>query len=404
MKKSMVWCSAGLALSCVLQTRQGWAQAAPRELKPTTQSVPPEKQSQVKTRADNAAPALELGDIAPDFDLPGTDGKNYSLLDFDQAKILVVVFTCNHCPTAQAYEQRIIDLHQAYLQRGVALVAISPNDAAAVRLDELGYSELGDSLEDMKQRARDRNFQFPYLYDGETQATSKKFGVLATPHVFIFDAERKLRYMGRIDDNDIKPPTSHDARNAIDELLAGKAVSAPSTRVFGCSTKWADKRPQAVQSLAKWDAENAELSVISPADLRMQLTGRSENYRLVNVWATWCVPCVEELDQLVTMHRMYRKRNFELITVSADALDTQDKALKILQASHCSARNWILDAKNQDELFDAVDPEWKGAVPYTLLISPAGEVVHRVHGEIDPLELKRVVVEHLGRTYASRKP
>ncbi|MCC7333655.1 MAG: redoxin domain-containing protein [Pirellulaceae bacterium] len=345
---------------------------------------------------------LTLGAAAPDFDLPGIDGRDYSLSDFDSAKVLVVIFTCNHCPTAQAYEQRIIDLHRDYAKRDVALVAISPNDPLAVRLDELGYSDLNDSFEEMKLRAKQRDFKFPYLYDGDTQKTSREYGALATPHVFIFDAARRLRYVGRIDDNDVKQPTSHDARNAIEELLAGKQVRVPQTRVFGCSTKWSDKRPQAAESLAKWNAETAELAAISPTDLHQQLTKPSDKYRLVNVWATWCIPCVEEMDDLVTIHRMYRGREFELITISADDPASKDKAQKVLKNKHCSARNFMVEIKNQDELFDAVDPEWQGAVPYTMLISPAGEVVHRVHGEFDSLELKRVIVDHLGRTYAPR--
>lgn len=358
------------------------------------------------TIADTAAAepqTLALGAAAPDFNLPGVDGRDYSLSDFDSAKVLVVIFTCNHCPTAQAYEQRIIDLQHDYAKRDVAVVAISPNDPLAVRLDELGYSDLNDSFEEMKLRAKVRGFKFPYLYDGDTQKTSREYGALATPHVFLFDAERKLRYVGRIDDSDVKQPTSHDTRNAIEEILTGKPVSVPQTRVFGCSTKWSDKRQQAAESLEKWNDETAELAVISPTDLHRQLTSESEKYRLVNVWATWCIPCVEEMDDLVMIHRMYRGREFELITISADDPASKDKALKVLKNKHCSARNFIVDIKNQDELFDAVDPEWQGAVPYTILISPAGKVVHRVHGEFDPLELKRVIVDHLGRTYAPRK-
>ena len=346
---------------------------------------------------------LALGSAAPDFKLPGVDGRDYSLSDFEAAKVLVVIFTCNHCPTAQAYEQRIIDLQRDYAPRDVAVVAISPNDPSAVRLDELGYTDLNDSFEEMKLRAKARGFEFPYLYDGDTQKTSHQYGVLATPHAFIFDVQRKLRYVGRIDDNDVKQPTSHDARNAIEEMLAGKPVSVPQTRVFGCSTKWSDKRQQAVESLAKWNEEAAELTVISPIDLRQQLANQSDKYRLVNVWATWCIPCVEEMDDLVTIHRMYRGREFELITISADDPTLKDKALKVLKNKHCSARNFIVNINNQDELFDAVDPEWQGAVPYTILISPEGKVVHRVHGEFDPLELKRVIADHLGRTYAPRK-
>ena len=136
----------------------------------------------------------------------------------------MVVFTCNHCPTAQAYEDRIKSLDHDYKDRGVALVAINPNSPESLRLDELGWTDLGDSLEEMKIRAKDQGFQFPYLYDGDTQKVSTAYGVLATPHVFIFDADRKLRYQGRIDNSDVHEVTSQDARNAID------AAARPESR------------------------------------------------------------------------------------------------------------------------------------------------------------------------------
>ena len=199
--------------------------------------------------------------------------------DFADAKVLVVVFTCNHCPTAQAYEDADhASSHADYRDKGVALVAISPNDPLAVRLDELGYTDLGDSFEDMKVRAKRRGFKFPYLYDGETQNVSTAYGVLATPHVFIFDQDRKLRYNGRIDDAEVKPPKSHDARNAIEALLAGQPVAVPKTRVFGCSTKWADKRDDAKESLEKWNAEPVKLEVDRrrrPAQARRQRHART---------------------------------------------------------------------------------------------------------------------------------
>src|SRR5262249_39596794 len=156
---------------------------------------------------------------------------------------------CNHCPTAQAYEKRIAQLHADYKDKKVALVAISPNDPKAVRLDELGYTDVGDSFADMKVRAREQKFTFPYLYDGDKQEVAKAYGVLATPQVFLFDRQRKLRYVGRIDDSDVKTVTSHDTRNALDALLAGKLVPVETTRVFGCSTKWADKQADAQRAL-----------------------------------------------------------------------------------------------------------------------------------------------------------
>ncbi len=195
--------------------------------------------------------ALPIGSPAPDFQLPGVDGKTHSLADFAQAKVLFVVFTCNHCPTAQAYEGRIARFQADYRDKGVALVAISPNNPAAVRLDELGYTDLGDSFEDMKIRAKDHNFAYPYLYDGETQSVARAFGVIATPQVFIFDADRKLRYNGRFDDGEAKPVKSHDAKNAVDAILAGKEVPVATTRVPGCSTKWADKEADAKKSSSR---------------------------------------------------------------------------------------------------------------------------------------------------------
>src|SRR5882762_2182286 len=171
-------------------------------------------------------PTLAIGSKVPVFSLKGVDGKTYSLASFSKYKILVIVFTCNHCPTAQAYEDRIIQLTKDYSDKGVAIAAIMPNDPSSINLDELGYTDMGDSFEEMKARAAEKKYNFPYLYDGDTEEASKKYGPIATPHVFIFDKERKLRYSGRIDDVEkpTKTPRSLDARNAIEALLNNKEV------------------------------------------------------------------------------------------------------------------------------------------------------------------------------------
>jgi len=346
---------------------------------------------------------LEINAPAPELDLPGVDGKTYRLDDFADARVLVVIFTCNHCPTAQAYEQRIIQLQADYRDKGVSLIAISPNDPLAVRLDELGYTDLGDSFEDMKRLAARRGFEFPYLYDGETQRVSTEFGVLATPHVFIFDQQRRLRYNGRIDDADIKPPKSHDARNAIDDLLAGRPVAVPKTRVFGCSTKWADKRDLAKQSIEKWNVEPVELEQIDASGLRKLAANKTENFRLINLWSTTCVPCITELPEFVTVNRMYRRRHFEMYTLTTDPPQRHNTALKVLRKNHVSCTNYIFDSDDRDELAEALDATWEGPVPYTLLIAPGGEIVRRWRQEIDPAELKSEISTRLGKTYASRK-
>jgi len=354
-----------------------------------------------------AAPAgfksLEIGEAAPDFDLPGVDGKQYKLGDFAKAKLLLVIFTCNHCPTAQAYESRIMQLHADYKDRGVALVAISPNDDQAVRLDELGYSDLGDSFADMKLRAKQRKFEFPYLYDGETQKVSLAYGVVATPQVFLFDENRKLRYMGRIDDAEVKTVTSHDTRNAIDALLAGKKVPVEKTRTFGCSTKWSEKRADAKASLEKWEQEPVVLKKLDEAALVKLAKNDTENLLLVNVWATYCGPCIQELPALVDMNRMYRGRNFQLVTITLDDPEQEKDALKVLQNKHVSSTNFISALDSRDRFADLLDKEWQGPLPHTLLIAPGGKLIYRKNGPLDALELRGAIVEYLGRTYASRK-
>ena len=155
------------------------------------------------TANGNDHPSLPIGAPAPPFNLKGTDLKMYSLESFAKSKVLVIIFTCNHCPTAQAYEDRMKQLVTDYASKSVQVIAISPNNPKSVRLDELGYSEYGDSFEEMRLRARDKAFNFPYLFDGETESSSKKYGPVATPHIFIFDKKRLLQYTGRIDDVEI---------------------------------------------------------------------------------------------------------------------------------------------------------------------------------------------------------
>jgi peroxiredoxin len=356
-------------------------------------------------KAEMDFPTLEIGQAAPDFQLPGVDGRTYSLADFKDAKLLTVIFTTNHCPTAQAYEERIKKLVNDFGSRGVAFVAISPNDPLAVRLDELGWSDLNDSFEEMKLRADEKQFNFPYLYDGETQETSKAYGPKVTPHIFIFDEARKLRYVGRIDENERRPDqvTSPDARRAIEALLAGAPVPVEQTRTFGCSVKWSDKRESAKAAFEKWAQEPVTLKNVDATGLKQALQTQNGKLKLVNVWATWCGPCVIEFPDLVTIHRMYRHREFELITISADDPEDQETALAFLRKHQSSAQNLIFDG-NAYQLFDALEAvtgakSASGALPYTFLIGADGKVLYQREGLIDPLVVKREIVKVLGNTY-----
>ena len=202
--------------------------------------------------AEDEHPTLAIGSPAPDFSLPGIDLKTHTLGEYKNSQLLAIVFTCNHCPTAQLYETRIKKLVDDFQSKSVAFVAIKPNDPEAIRLSELGYTDVSDSFDEMKIRAEYRHFNFPYLNDGDTQAVSRAYGPKATPHVFIFDKDRKLRYEGRVDDSQrASLVKTQDARNALEALLAGKPVPVAHTPAFGCSTKWKSKIDSQLDELKK---------------------------------------------------------------------------------------------------------------------------------------------------------
>jgi peroxiredoxin len=341
---------------------------------------------------DGLTKTLHIGASAPDFNLPGIDGRNHSLQDYADARILVIVFTANHCKTAQAYEGRIIQLVKDYKDKGVTVVGIAPNDPQALSLSELVYSDLSDSFEELKIRAQERGFNFPYLYDGDSQKVSRAYGPVSTPHVFIFDQARKLRYVGRIDDSEnIAAVTRQDARNALDAMLAGQPVPVEKTRTFGCSIKWSEKRASAARELAAMEREPVTLESAGAQAIKTLVTNNTPKMLLINVWATSCGPCLAELPELVTMNRMYRNGNFELVTISMDTPDRKAQALADLQERHVAARNYIFDNKDKDALADALDAEWPGGLPYTILVAPGGKILQRQMGRVDSMKLKKVI-------------
>lgn len=348
-------------------------------------------------------PTLAIGSKAPSFSLKGVDGKTYTLASFAKYKILVIIFTCNHCPTAQAYEDRIIQMTNDYRSKNVGVVAINPNDPSAIRLDELGYTDMSDTYAEMKLRAAQKKFNFPYLYDGATQSTAKAYGPVATPHVFIFDSERKLRYQGRIDDVEkpTKTPNSFDTRSAIDELLQNKDVSTKTTKVFGCSIKWAEKENWITKGREEWAKEPVQIEPIDEAGIKELLQNNSGKLRLINIWATWCGPCVVEFPEFVTMNRMYRGRDFEFISICLDDLEKKDKALKFLKEKQASNKNYIFNIDNKYAFIEAIDPKWPGALPYTMIVEPGGKIVYAQQNIINPAKIKKLIVDDpvIGRYY-----
>lgn len=345
-------------------------------------------------------PILALGSAAPDFSLPGVDGKIHKLSDYDASPVLVVVFTCDHCPVAQVYEQRIEKLYKEYGPRGVAVVAIQGNDPKALTIDELDSSDTSDTLAEMKIRVAWKHLHYPYLYDGATQSVARAYGPQATPHVFIFDKSRLLRYEGRFDDNfRIEKVTAQDALNAVDALLAGKPVPVDHTAAFGCSTKWQEKEALREEAERKLNAQPITLDMVDAEGLKKLRANAGENYTLVSFWATWCGSCVAEFADMQDTLRMYSDRGFNLVTVSANAPNEKDAVQKFLDRKHATSRNLLFASDDTASLQKAFDPHWESAVPYTVLLAPGGEVLFSTTGSVDMLQLRRKILASVPAAY-----
>ena len=307
--------------------------------------------------------------------------------------MLAVVFESNHCPVSQLYEGRIEKLYEDYRRKGVTLVAINPNNPRTVRLDELGYTDVTDSLPEMKLRAGLRRIVWPYLYDGDTQAVSVKFGAVATPHIFLFDADRKLRYQGRIDDNQREELVkTHDARNAIDALLAGRPVPVAETTAFGCTTKWISKASGVEQEWARIQAEPVTVDPAGAEDLKKLRANSTDKVMLVYLWANGCDACASQFFDLETTYRMYRKRAFTLVTINTNGPADAPAVLEFLKKEHASSPNKQFATDDRAGLQAAWGETWNLASPLTMVIAPGGEVLYKKAGKIDILEARRAIL------------
>jgi peroxiredoxin len=346
-------------------------------------------------------PILPIGSPAPDFALPGIDGKVHKLSEYARAKILAIVFECNHCPMSQLYEGRIDKLSKAYRDKGVAFVAINPNNPKSIRLNEQGYTDVNDSLEEMKIRAKFRGRTWPYLYDGDTQGVSIKFGVVATPHIYLFDQDRKLQYQGRIDDNHREDLVkSHDARNALDAMLAGRPVPVTQTGAFGCTTKWMSKATGVEEEWAKIQNEPVTLDLLGVDDLKKLRANGTGKVLLVNFWSTGCAACVSQFHDLETTYRMYRLRSFDFVTVSTDPPGEYQAVLAFLRKQYASSPNKQFALADTGSLQAAWGAKWKPGSPFTMVIAPDGRVLFQKEGKLDILEMRRVILANMPDTKA----
>lgn len=355
---------------------------------------------------------LPIGSDLPSFSLPGIDGKTHTQADYADAEILCIIFTCNHCPDAIASAGRMQSIHEDYKDKGVTIVAVNPNNPSSLRPDELSYSIYGDSFEEMAPFAKSHGWTFPYLYDGETQTFTTACGSQATPHAFVFDSERKLRYSGRLDDarRTSGPVEKSYLRDTLDSLLAGADPETTTTRAFGCSTKWLFKDADVEKADKEWKEMKVTLDDLDTELAKKLKANESGNVRMINFWSTTCGPCIAEFPDLVNTYRRFQNRNFDFISISLDPVEDKDKVQKFLQSRHAAlwkrtapsmkkegrtSNNYIWSGKNADELAEAIYPEWTGALPLTLIISPEGEIIHALNEEIEITELTNMIIKAL---------
>ena len=281
--------------------------------------------------------------------------------------------------------------------RGLGVVAINAQQPRVhVAIGELGYSKYNDSYEEMKLYAKDRGFTFPYLYDGDRQQTAKAYGCLCTPHAFLFDRDRRLRYMGRVDDSRFADPVtvkSPDARNAVKAMLDGKPVPVAVTKPFGCSTKWLEHKDEVAQVDEQWNSAPVTLDSIDTAGVAALARNPTKKLRLINVWATWCAPCIAEFPGLVSISRQLANRDFEVITISVDDPNDKAKAMAFLKQEHVAVPNRVqrslkaegrhtnnnlFTGTDMDALMKALDPAAPGPVPYTIGDrASGGKIIYR---------------------------
>ena len=360
---------------------------------------------------------LEQGATAPNFELTNIDDTTVTLADVRGEKGTAIIFTTNHCPDAIASVGRMKKLVDTFKPQGIGFAAINSNSPEGLRLDELRFSVYSDSFEDMKHVAKDSEFNLPYLYDGKTQEIAKAYGAVATPHIFIFDANLKLKYNGRISDGRRKlgPAKKNEAHDALTALLAGKEPQVIKTRPIGCTTKWLEKAAAVAASDRKWNAQTVTVETIN-AESVAQLVANEANskFRLFNVWSTSCGPCVAEFPDLAAIYKQYSLQKLEFITISLDPpkdiaqvteflqdhhVGTASNTQKLLEKDGRTTNNYLYDGDTED-LAKALDPEWNGAMPHTLLVDKNGKVLYRHTGTIDPLELKKVIVKEVWRLEA----
>ena len=343
--------------------------------------------------------ALDHHAEMPQFKLRGVDGSVFDSALGIGSPLLAVVFLSNHCPASQMFQGELIMLANEYRSKGFRLIAISPNDPEAIPPDELAYSDLGDSLPEMKIRAKELKYPFPFLYDGETQQTAKMFGVKVTPHVYLFDKNRKLRYSGRIGDpKNPRVQERQELRQALKALVNGDEPPIVRGRAFGSSIKWAKNREFVIKMHERYSRETVLLREVDKRTLEFIRRNKAAWPKMIYVWSISDKTKREDLLQLSAIHKIYRKRGLEWITVCIENNTQKEDVYKLLKETQSSGRNFMAHGSDISPLADLRAEKGNRITPYIALVEPGGAISHRSTDGLLPLELKRYILSTLAET------
>ncbi len=321
---------------------------------------------------------VTVGQPAPDFELKDTAGKAHSLKAY-RGQTVVIGFVGTKCPIANAYITRMNGIAAEYKTKNVVFLGINSN--------------VNEPLKLVREHAARAKYVFSILKDdGNTIADS--FGASVTPEMYIIDGAGVLRYHGRVDNaSDEKRVERHDLRAALDEMLAGKAISKADLKAFGCVIKRAGvTETKALQKPMKAPATASPVALLKPADFSKLRADSQGKVLLLNFWATWCAPCVAEFPEFVMIDKNYRAKGVRMVSISTDEKsDLEGAVIPFLKKQKAEFESFLSDANDPQELIDVVDKNWSGALPATFVFDKQGKLVFTKYGIIDREELLKAL-------------
>ena len=332
----------------------------------------------------------------PDFKLPGVDGQYYTQKDFENYRLTAVVFLSNHCRVSQLFQTQIIEINKRVNNEEIAIFAVSPNYAPAILPDELAYSDLGDSYEEMKKRSVRLNYNFPYLYDGEKQALTKLVGATITPSVYIYNKQKKLIYAGRIGNHEtVENINTSDLYNILKEREPYSSVSIMRKKVFGTSIKTKEDNFLAEQVRKRYANEKIRLVRADSRKLKFYANHLTRKPKLFYVWQVNDENARENLIKLSSLYKIFRKRGLKLITVAIGEEKQREMIVEILNQAQLSTTNFISRGHEIAPLLVLLPNTIEKTTPFYRLISSDGKPLVGGHGDVKYDELRMEILRAL---------